>query len=1233
MSGDNSNPFADAGRRDFDHDAVERFPWPVVVGYADVHRWMDDGQAVHAAWQLRDVWEAFVKFLASVAVADRLSGRPGDDPPTRRLLATLFNPKGLSLGHWARLLEHALKETPAAALRLPALKELLFPARRPRLLPLLDGNDQSFVAWRNRRFGHGVFGRELAVYAREATAYLDKLHDAFDLCRDFLGGLVLESDDPAGGPLTWGGQSPLEFYHAHRPAPSAPAVHDVRIHLPGGTGTLDLGPLLSVQPCEVCGRWSAFFYDGFDRKKSKAFFLDVLDGHPNKPRPHDRLSAWHALPREEEPAAGPDERRGPAPERFRNFKDEFEPPVYLAERIAAFMGSHDRGIVLLTGPGGVGKSWVSQGLDASEMLPKARGRAAALLYTSVHGPKIPTAAEVLAELRTAAKTKGWYVPDEVDAPTPDARLCGWLAALMRQNPRAAELVIVLDGLDELAADSDVPALLPTASALPPHCYLILTSRPERRAALQTGLARARSAGAFAKYFIGSDTPEHRAVLQRYARKQLAMPRSVDDPQPLPAEWADGLIDLASGSFLYVFHYCRALQFGVYDSLATLPPPSRFYPAFFAHLRARVGERLFEDYYARVLALIAVAGEPIGLRHLEACGLERGRLAVVLDDLADLLRSLRRPGDEETLYTLGHAAIEQFVRTDAEWRSRLARENRFLAELTVRRFGDDWYAVDPFDSVESFLLFSLLRRVPATPEQAAEGWARELRQQLYGQDRLASACLEHGNRLQEMRRPDRSVLAYSLAATLRRDQVERQGRVEQSGNLAIALINRGGALPGLGRLDEALTDCAAAVETFRGLVGAGRAELADDLARALSGRGNALQALGRLEEALADHAAAAETYRGLVDAGRAEAASDLAIALNNRGLALREMGRLEEALADYAAAAETFRGMVDAGRVELADDLAMVLNNRGLALRALGRQEEALADCAAAVETFRGLVDAGRAELTSDLARALNNRGSALFVLGRLEEALVDYAAAAETYRGLVNAGRTELADDLAMALNNRGNTLAYLGRLEEALVNYATAAETYRSLVDAGRAELAANLAAALTNRGSALQALGRPVDALADYAAAVETYRGLVIAGRVDLANDLARCLVNLAILLEGQTEWEQALACYAYAIRLREARVRAGMSHIRHDLLQTIRRRLMAFCDLGRWEDAAADVRRFLSHANAAPSESARPDAIRDEVARFVRVLRALSPEACSILLAALGDDAAAVRRLIDP
>jgi hypothetical protein len=69
--------FPPRGERGYAPTAVETLPRPVVAGYGDVHRWMDQGQAVHAAWQLRDVREGLLKFLATLAIADHLVAAPG----------------------------------------------------------------------------------------------------------------------------------------------------------------------------------------------------------------------------------------------------------------------------------------------------------------------------------------------------------------------------------------------------------------------------------------------------------------------------------------------------------------------------------------------------------------------------------------------------------------------------------------------------------------------------------------------------------------------------------------------------------------------------------------------------------------------------------------------------------------------------------------------------------------------------------------------------------------------------------------------------------------------------------------------------------------------------------------------------------------------------------------------------------------------------------------------------
>jgi tetratricopeptide (TPR) repeat protein len=1059
-----TTPFPPRGGRHYDHDAVERFPWLVVAGYDDVHRWMDAGQAVNAAWQLRDVWESFLKFLGSAAVADRLAAAGPDDPAISPLLARLLKPQGLSLGDWPTLMELALQQTPEEQLRLPDLKHLLFPARRPRLLPLLVGGDerQSFVCWRNRRFGHGVFGRDLTRYAEDVNHWLEKLHDAFDLCRDLLSALTLESDDPAGGPLTWGGQGPLPFYHTHQPDGSGTVVCPVRLRLHEGAA-LDLTPLLSIQRCVVCCRWSAFYLDRYLQAKQRAFFLDLIDGHTNPPREHARLREWVAWIRPEDAAAragepfDPSERREPDPERFRNFQHEFEPPRYLAQRLAAFFQEHDRGILLLTGPGGVGKSWLCQGLDRSDMLPAILGRSLPMLNVTVHGPRTSGAAEVLAALaEQARRVKRWQVPPEVDAPTPHARFAGWLAALMRSNGHElGQLLVVLDGLDELPADSDVAGLVPPAAELPPGCYLVLACRPAVRVAVAEALRRAGSAGPFAEQALGLDAPEHREVLRRYVARQLGQPR-LESP-PLPAEWTEPLIDRAEGSFLYVFHYCRALRFGIYADLSRLPVPTEFYPAFFDHLRSRVGERLFEAYYAKVLALLAVAGEPLGLTHLAECGLERGRLVVVLDDLADLLQTRRLPWEAETLYSLGHDAIGEFLGGDAVWSERLATANRFLAELTVRRLGGDWNAVDPLDPVESWLLFSLLDRVR---EPGAE-WASELHEWLYADGKLAAACLAHGNTLNQTDNLEHRLAAYTMATELYRDQCQRQGRTELANDLALALLSEGDALAHLGQWPEAINRQEEAIAIRRRLVEQeGRTELAHDLAIALGSKGYLLVSLGagnpeKWHESLDCSGEAITILRPFVkQEGRPELVQSLLSTLLNAGNALSSLGEFDDAMRCYEEVVATRRRLVEQeGRTELANDLASALVNKGSLLGHLQWPIQAAACFEEAIAIRRRLVEQeGRTGLVHDLAITLANKAGTLHSLGRWREAADCYAEASTMLRRLVDQeGRGDLADDLAGVLVNQGLVLEDLNQPEEALACCGEAVDRWVRLIEAGQ--------------------------------------------------------------------------------------------------------------------------------------------------------------------------------------
>jgi len=58
-------------------------------------------------------------------------------------------------------------------------------------------------------------------------------------------------------------------------------------------------------------------------------------------------------------------------------------------RPAEFLRAHDRGVLALMGPGGVGKSWATQGLDHAGMLPAMQGLRDVLDVTPVAAPQQP----------------------------------------------------------------------------------------------------------------------------------------------------------------------------------------------------------------------------------------------------------------------------------------------------------------------------------------------------------------------------------------------------------------------------------------------------------------------------------------------------------------------------------------------------------------------------------------------------------------------------------------------------------------------------------------------------------------------------------------------------------------------------------------------------------------------------------------------------------------------------
>jgi len=200
---------------------MRHFPFPLALTYARLHEEMDLQEPIAAAWQLRDACECLLKFTACLAVADCLHAGP-DAERAGTLASILLKPQGLSLGDWHTLLHEAL--TPLEPLAragslaesgrsLPELFSVFFDVTgrlRPSLLNRkIDGDAESFVAWRNRVFGHGVFRQERHWYAEETQRWLPTLHAFYTALQPVLDGWLLVGVTPTGDEVSWQGAEAL----------------------------------------------------------------------------------------------------------------------------------------------------------------------------------------------------------------------------------------------------------------------------------------------------------------------------------------------------------------------------------------------------------------------------------------------------------------------------------------------------------------------------------------------------------------------------------------------------------------------------------------------------------------------------------------------------------------------------------------------------------------------------------------------------------------------------------------------------------------------------------------------------------------------------------------------------------------------------------------------------------------------------------------------------------------
>jgi tetratricopeptide (TPR) repeat protein len=460
------------------------------------------------------------------------------------------------------------------------------------------------------------------------------------------------------------------------------------------------------------------------------------------------------------------------------------------------------------------------------------------------------------------------------------------------------------------------------------------------------------------------------------------------------------------------------------------------------------------------------------------------------------------------------------------------------------------------------------------------------------------------------------------AILRRlaDPEDSQGQLdfgEALNTLAIQLMENA-------RHEEALAAAREAVTVYeQGLTATSRARFG--LAAALNTVALELRRLGHYDEALASVEKALPIVR-LIPLDESNDFPLLAGCLNNRALVLNSMERHQEALKAVDEAIRNQRPWAHMRTDPYALNLAGMILMRGRWQAAAGRTREALECCTESLAILRKVITGSPGEMQPDAAPLLSQTAVMSAAFGNrvlAADAATDEVALT---RRLAQAEPDKYRRSLADALAGKAEYLRLTGGLISARLAAAEAMKLARELVDEDRQTHLPRLADALSEAALCYRELEQPYQALPLITEAVEYRRELAADQSTSARDRLARALnqysnrlaetgrpaearlaieeavaIRRELAEQDPEEYESGLAAslsdlaghllharedasaltiaeQAIAARRRVNDRRGSTRHKDSDLANLIASRAMALAQMGRYEEALADLSQAI-------------------------------------------------------
>lgn len=349
------------------------------------------------------------------------------------------------------------------------------------------------------------------------------------------------------------------------------------------------------------------------------------------------------------PALAPD-----VPEVFRALIGEltrgFVGRKYVFDAIAAFVGAERSGYFFIKGEPGVGKSAI---------LAEFVSRTGAIVHINNRAQGICTAAEfqksvceqLIARYRLPYRT----LPDE---PIKNgqflAKLLGQISERLGSRPKDP-LIIAVDALDEVDADSETTNVLFLPNRLPNFVYFVITQRP---VTLPLSIQAPQCVCDLAKY-----PSESRLDITAYLSGFLQRPALrawIDRQRILAEEFVELLAEKSENNFMYLHYVLPDIERGAYTDLRVENLPTGLMNYYDDHWR-RMGmtKHPLPRTKIKVVYILAEVRQPVS-RSLISDFAKEDEITVqsLLDEWEAFLRCQR--SQPPPLYSLYHASFRDFL---------------------------------------------------------------------------------------------------------------------------------------------------------------------------------------------------------------------------------------------------------------------------------------------------------------------------------------------------------------------------------------------------------------------------------------------------------------------------------------------------------------------------------------------------------------------------------------------